>query len=88
MTDREKLSDAQLVRRCRAVDSDAWNELVERFSRYVYAICVQGYRLEPDDAKDAFQDVSTRIYTSLGSVRDESALRPWIAQATGASAWI
>ena len=34
-------SDAQLVARCRAGEADAWDAFVERFSRYVYAICSQ-----------------------------------------------
>ena len=37
--------DAQLVSRCREGDPAAWNEFVERFSRYVYAICGRGFRL-------------------------------------------
>jgi RNA polymerase sigma factor (sigma-70 family) len=76
------LSDAELVRRCRAGDPDAWNELVERYSRYVYAIAVRGFRLSDEDAEDVFQDVFTRIFTRLDSLRDDSALRPWIAQLT------
>src|SRR5262245_40892435 len=76
------LSDAELVRACRAGDADAWNELVERYSRYVYAIAVRGFRLDDEDAEDVFQDVFTRIYTRLDSLRDDAALRPWIAQLT------
>jgi RNA polymerase sigma factor (sigma-70 family) len=76
------LPDAELVRGCRAGDADAWNELVERYSRYVYAIAVRGFRLSDDDAEDVFQDVFTRIYLRLDSLRDDSALRPWIAQLT------
>ena len=76
------LTDAELVRRCRADDAGAWNELVERYSRYVYAIAVRGFRLSDEDAEDVFQDVFTRIYTRLDSLRDDSALRPWIAQLT------
>lgn len=75
-------TDAELVRHCRAGDPDAWNELVERYSRYVYAIAVRGFRLSDEDAEDVFQDVFTRIYTRLDSLRDDSALRPWIAQLT------
>ena len=71
-----------MVRGCRASDVAAWNELVERYSRYVYAIAVRGFRLSEEDAEDAFQDVFTRIYTRLDSLRDDSALRPWIAQLT------
>jgi RNA polymerase sigma factor (sigma-70 family) len=76
------LTDAQLVQRCREGDPVAWNELVERFSRYVYAICVQGFRLREQDAEDVFQEVFTRVYSRLDTLRDDSALRPWIAQLT------
>ena len=76
------LTDAQLVARCRAGDQTAWRELVERFSRYVYAISVQGFRLAEHDAEDVFQEVFTRAYTHLDRLRDDTALRPWIAQLT------
>jgi RNA polymerase sigma factor (sigma-70 family) len=75
-------SDAALVARCRAGDDEAWRELVERFSRYVYAIAVQGFRLGQQDAEDVFQDVFARVYERLGSLRDDEAVRPWIAQLT------
>jgi RNA polymerase sigma-70 factor (ECF subfamily) len=75
-------SDAELVGRCRAGDAAAWNELVERFSRYVYAICSQGFRLSEHDAEDVFQDVFTRVYTHLDRLRDDEAFRPWLAQLT------
>jgi RNA polymerase sigma factor (sigma-70 family) len=76
------LTDAQLVRRCRERDIAAWDALVERFSRYVYAICVQGFRLPIHDAEDVFQDVFTKVYEQLGRLRDDSAVRPWLAQLT------
>jgi RNA polymerase sigma-70 factor (ECF subfamily) len=76
------LSDSQLVARCREGDSEAWNELVERFSRYVYAIAVQGFRLSEHDAEDVFQDVFARVYDRLDTLRDDGAIRPWIAQLT------
>lgn len=75
-------SDAELVRACRAGETEAWNELVERYSRYVYAIAVRGFRLSDDDAEDVFQDVFTRVYLRLDTLRDDSAVRPWIAQLT------
>jgi RNA polymerase sigma-70 factor (ECF subfamily) len=55
---------------------------VERFSRYVYAISVQGFRLSEHDAEDVFQDVFTRVYTHLDRLRDDEAFRPWLAQLT------
>jgi RNA polymerase sigma factor (sigma-70 family) len=77
-----RLTDAELVHRCREGSTEAWNGLVQRFSRYVYAICVRGFALGPDDAEDAFQEVFTRVYARLDSLRDDSAIRPWIAQMT------
>jgi RNA polymerase sigma factor (sigma-70 family) len=76
------LTDAELVHRCRAGEQDAWNELVERFSRYVYAVCVKGFRLNEADAEDVFREVFTRAYANLGSLRDDAAVRPWLAQLT------
>ena len=36
------VADADLVARCRRGDQEAWDELVNRFSRYVYAIAIAG----------------------------------------------
>jgi RNA polymerase sigma factor (sigma-70 family) len=77
-----ELSDAALVARCRAGDDSAWSLLVERFSRYVYAICSQGFRLSRHDAEDVFQDVFTKAYEQLPRLRDDGAFRPWLAQLT------
>ena len=76
------LSDSQLVARCRAGDQQAWGELVERFSRYVYAIAVQAFRLSEHDAEDVFQEVFARAYQHLDKLRDDSAVKPWLAQLT------
>src|SRR5437764_1367946 len=76
------LTDAQLVARCRGGDQAAWNELVDRFSRYVYAICVQAFRLAQHDAEDVFQEVFARVYQHLDRLRSDEAIRPWIAQLT------
>ena len=78
----EAATDAQLVSRCRSGEQAAWNELVERFSRYVYAICFQAFRLPPHDAEDVFQEVFARVYQHLDRLRSDEAIRPWIAQLT------
>jgi RNA polymerase sigma-70 factor (ECF subfamily) len=73
---------AQLVARCREGDQDAWAALVERFSRYVYAIAVQGFHLREADADDVFQEVFARVYERLDTLRSDEAIQPWIAQLT------
>jgi RNA polymerase sigma factor (sigma-70 family) len=78
----QTVSAAQLVAKCRGGDQDAWAALVERFSRYVYAIAIQGFRLSEQDAEDVFQEVFARVYERLDTLRSEEAIQPWIAQLT------
>ena len=82
MSMRVELTDAQLVARCRTGDHEAWRELVDRFSRYVYAIAVQAFKLSEHDAEDVFQEVFARAYEHLHKLRDDEAIRPWLAQLT------
>jgi RNA polymerase sigma factor (sigma-70 family) len=76
------LSDAKLVARCRGGDDQAWAELVERFSRYVYAICARAFSLPEHAADDVFQEVFARVFERLDELREDAAIRPWIAQTT------
>jgi RNA polymerase sigma factor (sigma-70 family) len=75
------VTDAQLVGRARAGDHAAWREIVERYSRYVYAIAAS-FRFPQQDAEDIFQDVFARAYEHLRTLRDDDALRPWLAALT------
>jgi RNA polymerase sigma factor (sigma-70 family) len=77
-----ELSDAEIVARCRRGDQRAWDQLVERFSRYVFAIATQAFRLVEHDAEEVFQEVFTRTYTHLHTLREDEAIGPWIAQTT------
>jgi RNA polymerase sigma factor (sigma-70 family) len=75
------VTDAQLVARARTGDHDAWRDIVERYSRYVYAIAAS-FRFRAQDVEDVFQDVFARAYEHLGTLRDDEALRPWLAALT------
>ncbi|MFL5823436.1 MAG: RNA polymerase sigma factor [Solirubrobacteraceae bacterium] len=76
------LTDQDLVRACRKGDEGAWALLVERFSRYVYAIVFQAYRLDEHAAEDVFQEVFARTFEHLDRLRSDEAIRPWIGQLT------
>jgi RNA polymerase sigma factor (sigma-70 family) len=76
------VADAELVAGCRAGDQLAWEQLVERYSRYVYAIAVRVYALGEADAEDVFQEAFVRVYERLADLRDDAALKPWLAQVT------
>jgi DNA-directed RNA polymerase specialized sigma24 family protein len=71
------LADADVVARCREGDQQAWNELVTRFSRYVYAITSRVYRLGDHDAEDVFQEVFARTRLSGHGSRPSRAGCAW-----------
>jgi RNA polymerase sigma-70 factor (ECF subfamily) len=48
----------------------------------VYAIATKGFGLRAEDAEDVFQEVFARTYQHLDRLRDDEAIRPWIAQLT------
>ena len=75
-------TDAELVARCRTGDDGAWELLVERFARYVHAILTRAFTLPEHAAEDAFQEVFARAYEQLHRLRDDGAIRPWLAQLT------
>jgi RNA polymerase sigma factor (sigma-70 family) len=72
--------DAILVERCRSGDQDAWRELVERYAGLVHGIVSGVFRLRGQEGEDVFQDVFVRAYLRLGTLREDGALRAWIAQ--------
>src|SRR5262249_53154875 len=75
----ESLSDAELVSRCKAGDAEAWNALVDRFSRYVSTICLRRFRLRAEDAEDVFQALSGRAYRTPAPRRGARARHPGAA---------
>ena len=81
LDERAREADALLVTRCRAGDAAAWPEIVERFSSYVYAITL-GFGLRADQVEDVFHEVFARAFARLDSLRDDHALKPWLAQLT------
>ena len=74
--------DGRLVALCREGGDAAWEELVNRFDRYVYAIAKRAFRLPAADVEDVFQEVFARTYEHLETIRDDAAIRPWIGQLT------
>jgi RNA polymerase sigma factor (sigma-70 family) len=63
-----------------AVEGDhlAWNELVARYSRKVYAIC-RGFRLSTSDAADVTQTVWLRLAEHLDRIREPERVEAWLA---------
>src|SRR5262245_11406105 len=73
--------DAHLVRRCLAGDERAWEALVRRYERLVYAVA-RRYRLSETDLGDVFQDVFTALVRGLPRLREGRALCRWLSSTT------
>lgn len=79
-------SDTELIQACLVGDQLAWEELVDRYGRLVYAI-PRRMGLSATDADDVFQEVFAALVRSLGSVRDQARLSAWLITTTRRECW-
>ena len=69
---------AELVRRCRAGEGAAWEEIVQTYSRRVYNLAYR-FTSRADSAEDLTQDVFVRIYRSLEQYNPKQGdLQNWL----------
>lgn len=80
------LTDAELVHACRNGQRWAWNALVERYQRLVYAIPLRA-GLTPDEAADVFQVVFLRLVEQLDALREPQALGKWLITTAKRESW-
>jgi RNA polymerase sigma factor (sigma-70 family) len=78
---RDEAVTVALVRRARAGDQGAWDEIVERFAPLVWAICKR-HRLSAADADDVGQSLWLGLLEHFDSLREPAALPGWIATTT------
>ena len=69
--------DESLVARCRAGDATAWEALVRRYQRLVYAIALRA-GIDEQAAADVFQTVFLRLLQHLQRIADPAKLQAWI----------
>jgi RNA polymerase sigma factor (sigma-70 family) len=69
---------AELMAAAAAGDQAAWNALVARFERLVWATA-RAHRLSQADAADVAQTTWLRLVENLGRIRDPERLGAWLA---------
>lgn len=72
-----ELDDASLVERLRQGDGRAWETVVLRYRRLVYAIPTR-CGLTPEESDEVFQNTFTRLVERLDTIRDPSLVRAWL----------
>lgn len=70
-------SDAELVERHLTGDRRAFDEIVSRYERRVWAVCLRMCG-NPDDARDAAQETFLTAFRSLRSFRGDAQLSTWL----------
>lgn len=79
-------SDAQLVKACRNGDEAAWNELVDRYQRLIYAIPRRA-GLTEEQAADVFQEVFLTLFEKLDEIREPDRIRSWMVTTAKFKTW-
>ena len=70
-------SDSQLVSACRRGDQLAWERLIRRYQRLIYAIPLRA-GLDEDHAAEIFQDVFTTLFEKLNDIEQPEKLHAWL----------
>ncbi len=81
-----KLTDAELIQACRSGQRWAWDALVERYQRLVYAIPLRA-GLHPEDAADVFQTVFLRLIEQIDHLREPQSLGKWLITTATRESW-
>lgn len=79
-------SDLELVFACRRGDQLAWEKLVRRYQRLIYAIPRRA-GLNEDEAAEIFQDVFTTLFEKLNDIEDPERLQAWLVTTTRRRTW-
>ena len=79
-------SDEELLAGCRRGDESAWEALVGRYQRLVYAIPRRA-GLDEDAASEIFQDVFAALLESIEGIEQPSRLQAWFVTTAKRKTW-
>ena len=79
-------NDAELVRECRTGSQAAWDELVSRYQRLIFAIPRRA-GLSEEQAADVFQEVFLTLFEKLDEIEQPDRIRSWIVTTAKFKTW-
>lgn len=79
-------SDEQLLAGCRRGDGDAWEALVRRYQRLIYAIPRRA-GLDEDAASEIFQEVFATLIENVETIEQPSRLQAWLVTTAKRKTW-
>jgi RNA polymerase sigma factor (sigma-70 family) len=81
-----QISDSQLIKDCRRGDESAWEALVLRYQKLIYAIPRRA-GLSEDHAAEVFQEVFTTLFSKLDGIEDPDRLHAWLVTTARRKTW-
>lgn len=81
MSSRNRTELSTLVERCRQGNKEAWNELIERVSPVIFAVC-RMMNLSLEESFDVFGQVSYLLLTNLDKLSSPTKLLSYISTTT------
>ncbi len=82
----QKKSDWQLIQACRRGNGAAWQQVVDRYERLLFAIC-RRYGLTQGDSADVVQTTFIDMLQQLDQFHPESNLKGWLGTVGRRHAW-
>jgi RNA polymerase sigma factor (sigma-70 family) len=79
-------SDSDLVRECRAGSQRAWDDLIARYQRLIYAIPRRA-GLSEEQASDVFQEVFLTLFEKIDDIEQPDKIRSWIVTTAKFKTW-
>jgi RNA polymerase sigma factor (sigma-70 family) len=79
-------SDKQLLAACRRGEETAWEGLVHRYQRLIYAIPRRA-GLDKDQSADVFQEVFATLFRKLNDIDDPNRLHAWLVTTARRKTW-
>lgn len=79
-------SDADLVHACRRGDQSAWDTLVSRYQRLIFAIPRRA-GLNEEQSADVFQEVFLTLFEKLDEIEQPEKIRSWIVTTAKFKTW-
>ena len=84
--DRSDRTDKELLLACRRGDERAWESLVHRYQRLIYAI-PQRAGLDRDQAAEVFQEVFITLLQKLDGIEQPERLHAWLVTTARRKTW-
>ncbi|MFN2511829.1 MAG: RNA polymerase sigma factor [Pyrinomonadaceae bacterium] len=81
-----ELSDKQLLLACRNGDQVAWEALIKRYQRLMYAIPRRA-GLDEDQSADVFQEVFATLFQKLDDIEQPERLHSWLVTTARRKTW-